>query len=355
MHPLDRPLHPLPTTPRRGAIPASFPIADLLDYGGEAWCEVRALCIRGDGHDPNFVPALVVRPAISWSWDLIKLLDTARDLKAGELPPSGIKTYLLPPTSPEVQAALRSLGLNIDGANRLLDGRLADDPMWDLGLDRWKAFSQDLIQEATEKLPKPRLAELRRMTPWAFFVPAVFDQARKWAGLVDLKLTQEQALLTIMTRLLHEGGPRGTGQSKNAPYKVPAPDLETDLFVTLHRLQAFGGLEDANAVFRHIAFNDRESWSKVWRRVKKRADSLQARIERWPFKTIAIPFPEEARGFEAALGRQVELEFLHEWLGRSPTAARLLILAGGDPSRLRLLDWTAATPPPTSAPPPSEA
>jgi len=326
-------------------------VAELLDYGGQPWCEVRAICLR-DLDAARLVPGFAVRPAIHFQWNWIALIEAARQLEddgSSQLK-TGIEQYLLKPLSPAIDEAEQRLldMFNVEGrGGRILSDRVADDPFWGLARERWeKEFSVELAGEAAQCEPsniKKFLNSLRQMTPWAFFVPEVVALGQRWSNLSHLNLPDEWVATLILSRLTWGAGERGTSNSRNVPYKQPILSREDSLFLLLEQLSESGWIKEPAKLFRAIiggpgneSWRKRESWRQYVKRRYAQVGRYRDRVKRWNFHTLVIPFPEEGAAFELGSDRSSDADFLAEWLVSGTCDARLLVLAGCDPARYSL-------------------
>jgi len=354
--PVDRPL------PSREASGAFVVLGYLLDDRDEPWCEVRAIVLEHPRSPArSFTPALAFLPAFVAPWDSFEITELERRLLEGEKVESRDLTRLLQISGDRLKElfadapGIADTLLHEWRQNRRIDERIAADPFPSELTSNWEEFSSWVtseVQSATgssdadgeeqEQVELERLRELMHVVPWAFFVPAVAEEAARWAGLQQFRLQVTSEAVLALTRLRWA---RASGSKKGprAPRQPPVLSLEASLLFKLRRLQSRGIIKDAPRLYRAIVQSTSprtapgDPWRKHYKRVSSQVKRVERKVARWQLMPLAVPFPSEPLSLvqqeptldELAIARKAAIK---EWAARESTKLALLVFAGGDPA-----------------------
>ncbi len=364
----NTPLRPAPDRPlpTEAAGTVFVVMGYLLDGSGEVWCEIRAVPLeQGRSTSQTLTPALAILPAYAAPWDTFALTEAERCLVKGTPVEKNLAHYLQRSESELREqfsdaAGLADILLREWRGDRRLDARIAEEPFLPEAMSNWREFSawvaaeghpffsasQEVRQQNQRAIAK-FLRRLIREVPWAFLLPDVADLAANWARVSRLDLTPISQAVTALGQLRWERA-SGTRKGPKAPHQPPVLTLDASLLFTLRRLQRqeLGLITDAPRLFRALLQDTSPGrarghpWREYYKRVSEQVRRVERRIDRWRLMPMAIPFPNEPLDVLSDPEDQHELVAarragLERWAHRDSTKLTLLILAGGDPTRLR--------------------
>jgi hypothetical protein len=319
------------------------------------YADLSAACAR----DPKvtkvqaMVPCIGICPALQHAWDEDRLIGASQSVIGKGALEGKISDYLLRVPEWTIKKGSNEPSLVTVPHNTRVRFHYEMD---ESALARWYDLVTQVKQDvagcgSSAAQQGDLLSRLQRTRPWAFFIREVAGLAAKWSGLPPSMLIEDVALfttakLTCTSKADKTDRKEPKNKPKQAPYRVPLAGLEASLLMTLQDLERHGRIKGANNTFRAIMRSSTPTLKRpdTWRQRRKAlgmdVSRLRESIHGHTFEPLFIPFPEDTFLLRTPVHDEAEVrrtcaDIQKRWLAHPDILRRMLILAGGDPRRVR--------------------